>query len=171
MVRGAPPEFAVNIYLSQVGKGGLPPPGIHNAPTPVSWHPSPVARKWSNRNLPGALHFVTGNVTDRIPAFGEAGSCDAFIQVCAALRDSRPFKLFAYVLMPDHAHMIVNPRDGRIRELTGAIKSLSARAIIKTSTDSSFLREKPDADGTSTRCGKRASRRFRCGAIGSFGRR
>jgi len=32
--------------------------------------------------------------------------------------------------MPDHCHLIVNPQDGRIREFTGALKSLSARAIV-----------------------------------------
>jgi hypothetical protein len=28
-----------------------------------------MARKWSNLNLPGALHYVTGNVLNRIPIF------------------------------------------------------------------------------------------------------
>jgi hypothetical protein len=34
--------------------------------------------------------------------------------------------------MPDHTHFIVNPKDGRIKEFTGELKSLSARAIVKT---------------------------------------
>jgi hypothetical protein len=28
-----------------------------------------MARKWSNRNLPGALHYVTGNCSNRFPVF------------------------------------------------------------------------------------------------------
>lgn len=40
-----------------------------------------------------------------------------------------PCKLIAYVLMPDHVHLIVNPRDGRIQEFTGKLKSLTARDI------------------------------------------
>ncbi len=28
-----------------------------------------MARKWSNLNLPGALHYVTGNFLDRTPVF------------------------------------------------------------------------------------------------------
>jgi len=59
-----------------------------------------------------------------------------------------PFKLISYVLMPDHIHLIVNPKDGRIRELAGALKSLSARRIIGVSEGSSFLRDKPDVDGS-----------------------
>lgn len=42
-----------------------------------------------------------------------------------------PCKLIAYVLMPDHLHLIVNPKDGRIREFTGVLKSLSAKAIVR----------------------------------------
>lgn len=30
-----------------------------------------MTRKWSNLNLPGALHFVTGNFLDRTPVFSE----------------------------------------------------------------------------------------------------
>jgi hypothetical protein len=31
-----------------------------------------MARKWSNLNLRGALHFVTGNCINRIPVFTES---------------------------------------------------------------------------------------------------
>ncbi|MCA1633235.1 MAG: transposase [Acidobacteria bacterium] len=107
-----------------------------------------MARKWSNQNLPGALHFVTGSLHRRAPVFTQEACCRAFLDVCAALREEWPFKLVAYVLMPDHFHLIVNPRDGRIKELAGMLKSLSARHIIKTARGFNFSREKPDADGS-----------------------
>jgi REP element-mobilizing transposase RayT len=50
--------------------------------------------------------------------------------------------------MPDHIHLIVNPIDGRIRELTGALKSLAARRIIDEVKGFSFLKEKPDEGGS-----------------------
>ena len=34
--------------------------------------------------------------------------------------------------MPDHFHMILNPRDGRIKEFAGVLKSVSARAIVNS---------------------------------------
>jgi len=40
--------------------------------------------------------------------------------------------------MPDHLHLIVNPRDGRIRKLMGKLKSQSARSIIAALPDWSF---------------------------------
>ena len=89
-----------------------------------------MARKWSNQNLPGALHFLTGNFLNRIPVFKYEVCCQSFVDTCAPLLKDWPCKLIAYVLMPDHFHMIVNPRDGRIREFTGKLKSLSAKAVI-----------------------------------------
>ena len=67
-----------------------------------------MARKWSNANLPGALHFLTGNLVHRTPAFMQEASCLAFLEVCGSLVNDWPSKLIAYVLMPDHVHLIVN---------------------------------------------------------------
>jgi putative transposase len=91
-----------------------------------------MARKWSNQNLPGALHFVSGNFLDRLPVFSQPRCCKSFIDTLATLLDEWPCKLIAYVLMPDHTHLIVNPKDGRIKEFTGKLKSLSARAMVQT---------------------------------------
>jgi REP element-mobilizing transposase RayT len=97
-----------------------------------------MGRKWTNQNLPGALHFVTGNFLDRIPVFKQQACCTSFIDTLATLLDGWPCKLIAYVLMPDHFHLIVNPKDGRIKEFTGKLKSLSAKAIIKAARGIDF---------------------------------
>ena len=107
-----------------------------------------MARKWSNQNLPGALHFVTGNLLNRVPVLKEDRCCQAFLNVCSTLRREWPAKLIAYVLMPDHFHLIVNPKDGNIRGFSGALKSLSAREIIDASGSDRFIRETPDLDGS-----------------------
>ena len=104
-----------------------------------------MARKWSNRNLPGALHFVTGAVRDRLPIFQQP-ACQAFLEECQRLRNESECKLIAFVVMPDHFHLIVNPRDGRIREWTGALKSLSANRLIEMAPRR-FLKRETDADG------------------------
>jgi REP element-mobilizing transposase RayT len=105
-----------------------------------------MGRKWSNQNLPGALHFVTGNSLERIPVFNQEACCQSFIDTLATLRKDWPSKLISYVLMPDHTHLIVNPQDGRIREFTGKLKSLSARAIIKNARGIDF---QLDSEGSS----------------------
>ena len=47
--------------------------------------------------------------------------------------------------MPDHLHLIVNPRDGRVIEFTGQLKSLAARAITYTAVGIEF---KQHSDGS-----------------------
>jgi len=107
-----------------------------------------MARKWSNQNLPGVLHFITGNISHRAPVFKQEACCRCFLDVCAELRDEWPCKLIAYVLMPDHIHLLVNPRDGRIKEFVGKLKSLSAKRIIEHSRGLNFRLDKPDSDGS-----------------------
>src|SRR5712691_11347877 len=107
-----------------------------------------MAKKWTNRNLPGALQFITANCNNRIPVFKRDQYCLIFLDVIKELKERRPFKLIAYVMMPDHCHMIVNPRDGQITDLTGALKGLSARRIIDRSPSETFVLDKPSPDGT-----------------------
>ena len=97
-----------------------------------------MGRKWSNQNLPGALHFITGNSLNRIPIFTLKEPCASFVGTCAQLLKEWPCKLIAYVLMPDHFHLVVNPQDGRIREFTGKLKSVSAKAIIEAAPGFNF---------------------------------
>jgi len=70
------------------------------------------------------------NIARRLAVFEQAACCGAFIEVLSKVKEEWPFKLVAYVLMPDHVHLIVNPKEGRIRELAGRLKSLAARRII-----------------------------------------
>jgi putative transposase len=106
-----------------------------------------MTRKWSNLNIPGALHFVTGNTCGRIPVFREECFCQKFFDVCGSLRNNWPAKLIAYVLMPDHFHLIANPRDGDIQGFAGSLKSKLAREIIELAGDQ-FLLPTPAADGS-----------------------
>jgi hypothetical protein len=47
--------------------------------------------------------------------------------------------------MPDHTHLIVNPKDGRIKEFTGRLKSLSAKDIVQATHAINF---KQDSEGS-----------------------
>jgi putative transposase len=97
-----------------------------------------MARKWSNLNLPGALHYVTGNFLNRLPVFTDTKCCQAFIDELQRLNQSWPSKLITYVLMPDHFHLIVNPRDGRIKEFAGQLKAVSAKTMVRANRRFAF---------------------------------
>ena len=107
----------------------------------------PVGGRWINRHTPGALHFVTAVCDDRIPVFKNDSNCSLFFQAVKHLKEEHPFKLIAYVVMPDHCHLIVNPRDGQITGLTGALKSLSARYIIDAAPEKFSIADQK-ADGS-----------------------
>ncbi|PYS68414.1 MAG: hypothetical protein DMF69_20285 [Acidobacteria bacterium] len=90
-----------------------------------------MARKWTNLNLPGALHLVTGNCINRLPVFTEPACCQAFLEQLKTLNEKWPAKLVVYVLMPDHFHFISNPQDGKIIEFCRDLKSEAAKAIVQ----------------------------------------
>ena len=89
-----------------------------------------MAKKWTNENFPGVLHFVTGNVVDRRRIFNDERNCVAFLEELKALRRERECKVIAFVLMPEHFHFTLNPRDGDIQTSTGILKSLSAKRLV-----------------------------------------
>ncbi len=106
-----------------------------------------MARKWSNFNIPGALHFVTGNVLNRVPIFTDERCCQKFFSVFGHISKSWPAKVITHVLMPDHFHLIANPRDGDIKGFIGALKSKLSMQIIELTRDQ-FLLPKTSADGS-----------------------
>ena len=98
-----------------------------------------MARKWTNLNIPGALHYVTGNFLNRLPVFAEPDFCRLFIKNLQELNRDWPSKLITYALMPDHFHLISNPRDGNIQSFCNYLKALSAKAIVQVNTSFKFL--------------------------------
>ena len=120
-----------------------------------------MARKWSNLNLPGALHFVTGNFLNRVPVFVEPECCYAFVEQLRILDERWPSKLVAYVLMPDHFHLISNPRDGRIVEFAAISRVLLRRILFGALSAFNFIRL-----WKAIKCGRRALKLCLCGAVG-----
>lgn len=76
--------------------------------------------------------FVTTRTAGRVPLFRHGGLCREFLAALLEVRQKHRFELFAYVIMPDHVHLLVRPSDGRISDLMRKIKSLSARGIVES---------------------------------------
>jgi REP element-mobilizing transposase RayT len=90
-----------------------------------------MAKKWKNENLPGALHYVTGNVDYRRQVFRDDHNCIAFLDELQSLKYKREAKLICFLVMPDHFHLIVNPRDGHIQTWISELKSLTAKRLVR----------------------------------------
>lgn len=90
-----------------------------------------MARKWTNQDMPGALFFVTFNVHNRRPIFKDEQYCRAFLTQLQDLRRSSALLLIAFVLMPDHVHIVFNPAQGKVKSAMTNLKSLSGKRFIE----------------------------------------
>jgi REP element-mobilizing transposase RayT len=71
-----------------------------------------MAIRFIRKNRKAVLHFIELNVRDHRPAFGVDAYARMALQLLRQHCDRHPAKLAAYVMMPTHAHLLINPRDG-----------------------------------------------------------
>ena len=62
----------------------------------------------------GVLHFVTLNVRERKAAFRRSEYAQMVLQELRFECDRHPARLVAYVVMPDHLHLLLEPQDGKL---------------------------------------------------------
>ena len=86
-------------------------------------------------NEPNTIHYVTLVTYHRVPVFRSDEACKILVDVLAEVRRLYPYKLIGYVIMPDHAHAIVNNSSGTISDWLRRVRGNSAREIL------SWLRE------------------------------
>jgi len=87
----------------------------------------PDFRRYPNEGFP---YLVTTNVKDRQPLFVEHGCCQIVIGGIGFLRTRLGHKVHAYVLMPDHLHLVVTPREGgNVSQVMHSLKLYTARQI------------------------------------------
>ncbi|QQS40291.1 MAG: transposase [Acidobacteriota bacterium] len=79
---------------------------------------------------PNTFHYVTMVCNRRARVFNDEGSCRILADVIDEIRLKHPFKLAAYVFMPDHVHAIINPLRPELSTILNKIKGKSARLII-----------------------------------------
>ena len=75
-------------------------------------------------NVPGHAHALTFTCKDKRPLLDSEPAKRLFVASLGAARQSRRFHLWAYVVMPEHAHVLLWPRepDYSISETLRAIK-------------------------------------------------
>ena len=76
------------------------------------------------------FHYLTMVAFRRTPVFKSEIACQFFVDVLAETRAKHPFKLIGYVVMPDHAHLIVNPVECDISLVGKELKGKSGHKII-----------------------------------------
>jgi putative transposase len=88
---------------------------------------------------PNTFHYTTSVCYRRVPIFRNERACQLFIQALAETKKRLPFKLIGYVVMPDHAHLILNPVNCDISPVMNSLKSAAARQIIDWLKESNYV--------------------------------
>ena len=68
-----------------------------------------VYRRFHDHGLPS---LITTNLADRSPLFTRPDAATALIRSLVEARDQLHFRLYAWVLMPDHLHLVVGMPPG-----------------------------------------------------------
>ena len=77
----------------------------------------------SVRTPRSGMSFVTTATRDRQPIFEISRVADLFIETLLHYRTLGHYKLHAYVVMPDHVHLLLTPQSITLEQTVGLIKN------------------------------------------------
>jgi putative transposase len=83
--------------------------------------------------LPGAgTYFVTSVTSGRRRLFQVAANAELFLETLQAYRRQGHYKLHAFVVMPDHIHLLLTPQGETVERVMGLIKGGSSHRLAST---------------------------------------
>lgn len=95
-------------------------------------------------NFPENIHFITTSCCNRLPLFSPDKIKTIFIESVIRTRNKYGFKLFGYVVMPEHVHILIQAQKGKtISDIMREIKQIcafDALQVLKTSSARNLLR-------------------------------
>ena len=91
-----------------------------------------------NSKEKNVFHYLTMVTFRRVPVFKSKEACQFFIDVLKETKEKHPLKLIAYVIMPDHAHLILNPVECDISLIGKELKGKSGKRIVNWLKENSF---------------------------------
>ena len=105
------------------------------------------------KRIEGHRHarFLTFSCYKRMNLFGTAALRDVFTDCLSTARDRHAFSLFAWVVMPNHVHLLVMPKDAEqtVATVLRAIKQPVAQRVIRRwrELDAPILSDLVDSKG------------------------
>jgi putative transposase len=82
-------------------------------------------------NLENYPSFITTKTINNYPFFSNTVNAEILISTLYFGKQNDWFSLVAFVIMPDHLHLIIIPREKNISQAMHSIKSFSSKAINK----------------------------------------
>jgi putative transposase len=88
---------------------------------------NPLERRYGQ----GDLHFITFSCLKRRPLLGTPEARDCFVRILGEVRTRYQFRLIGYVVMPEHAHLLVSePRKGDPSRVMQVLKQRVSTALL-----------------------------------------
>lgn len=103
------------------------------------------------REIPGGSRFITFSCNRRLPLFNNERICEAFLCAVDRARKKYPFELFAWVIMPEHIHMMMRPSDAcPLKTPLASIKTSVGSVVVRRwrKLNAPILTRITDPDGT-----------------------
>lgn len=93
-----------------------------------------MRRRFKSSEYP--IHFVSGYIRHRIPLFQQHTEfADLFLEALSFYRRNRGLRIFGYVVMPDHYHLLLGiPEKARINDFLRDFKSYLGKQIVQQLT-------------------------------------
>ena len=86
----------------------------------------------------GHLHFITFSCYRRRPLLGTPWARNTFVRVLDQVRQRFEFRLAGYVVMPEHAHLLMSePKQGNPSKVLQVLKQKVSRALRRRQKNSS----------------------------------
>ena len=85
--------------------------------------------RFNRGDMKGVLHYITINVRDKATIFSHSQFALIVLQELSRRCRRQQAKLVAYVIMPDHIHIIINIRDGTVSIFLAQFKQAVTRRI------------------------------------------
>lgn len=110
----------------------------------------PVRKLMKRREIPAGLRFITFSCKGGLALLGNPHIRDLFVRILYGARAKFGFELFAWVVMLEHAHLLVRPSDAAPLKLAlGSLKQSVAERVLKRwkELDAPILRKVTLPDG------------------------
>jgi putative transposase len=105
---------------------------------------SPHRKRKVTFNIPGHAHFLTYSCFQRLPLLSRDRSRGWVVEVVQEARQKFDFDLWAYVIMPEHVHLLIRPRQEQyqMERILAALKrpvSVRAKAYLVSTQNTAWL--------------------------------
>ncbi|HEY1601971.1 MAG TPA: transposase [Pirellulales bacterium] len=91
----------------------------------------PHRKRLVHFDSPGDVHCLTFSCFHRLPLLSKPRSCQWFVDALALARQRGQFDLWAFVVMPEHVHIVMRPKqDVKVAQILSTVKqSVSKKAL------------------------------------------